>query len=266
MESASARCARAVVEYDGTEFAGSQYQPNARTVQGELEDAVTRLTTQRVRIRFAGRTDSGVHARGQVIAFCLPSDAGWLGWEELTRRLNATLPRDLSIRRLRPSPSRFDPRRDAIARVYRYRIRTAGSRRPLDRHWTLEIGERLDRDAMQAAGDRLVGEHDFAAFGSDPRGRTRRRIHELRIRTRGDLLEVTVVADAFLRRMVRSIVAVLLQVGRGRLAADDVNRMLDARERALHGKAAPARGLTLERVIYGRPRPAGPGASGARPA
>ena len=245
-------CARAVVEYDGTDFAGSQYQPNARTVQGELEGALGRLTGEAVRARFAGRTDAGVHARGQVVRFCVSADgrAAGLGWGELARRLNATLPRDLAVRRLRAARAQFDPRRDATARVYRYRIVTGGSRRPLQRFETLELSERLDADAMQAAADRLVGEHDFAAFGSDPRGRTRRHVRSLRVVRRGDLIEVTVVADAFLRRMVRSIVAVLLQVGRGRLAADNVRELLGTRERALHGRAAPARGLTLERVIY----------------
>lgn len=249
------RCARAVVEYDGTRFAGSQWQPNARTVQGELEDALTRLTGESVRIRFAGRTDAGVHATGQVISFCLSgaSRPARLGWRELHRRLNATLPRDLAVRRLQSAAPRFDPRRDAVARVYRYRIVTAGRRHPLERHHTLEITDRLDVDAMRAAARPLVGEHDFSAFGSDPRGRTRRRIHELQVRRRGERgerIEVTVVADAFLRRMVRSIVAVLLQVGSGRLAPEAVRDMLEAGERALHGRAAPPQGLTLERVIY----------------
>ena len=254
VHAAPLHCARAVVEYDGTGFAGSQWQPNARTVQGELEDALARLTGERIRVRFAGRTDAGVHATGQVVSFCLeaPERDGWIGWPELARRLNATLPRDLAIRRLRPTGRGFDPRREAVARVYRYRIVTGGQRRPLERHRTLSIDDRLDAAAMRAAAVRLVGEHDFAAFGSDPsgRGRTRRRIAELRVRASGDLVEVTVTADAFLRRMVRSIVAVLLQVGRGRLAPDAVVEILDARSRALHGRAAPARGLTLERVIY----------------
>src|SRR5436190_15176405 len=139
------RCARAVVEYEGTAFAGSQYQPNARTVQGELEEALNRLTGERVRISLAGRTDAGVHATGQVIAFCLArrSRGEGFSWSELQRRLNAVLPPDLAVQGLRTARAGFDPRRDAVARVYRYRIRMGGRARPLERHRTMEVADRL---------------------------------------------------------------------------------------------------------------------------
>jgi tRNA pseudouridine38-40 synthase len=241
-----------VLEYDGTDFAGSQYQPNARTVQGELEEALNRLTGERVRIHLAGRTDAGVHATGQVAAFCLPRrerDAG-LGWSRLRQRLNAALPPDLVVRSLRPAAAGFDPRRDARRRVYRYRIRMAGDRRPADRHRTLEIGELLDVAAMRVAAAQLVGERDFAALGSHATGSTVRQLEEVAVTRRGTLVEVRVTANAFLRRMVRSIAALLLEVGRGGLAADGVAQLLDAGTRALAGRAAPPRGLTLERVIY----------------
>jgi len=257
-----------VIEYDGTDFAGSQYQPNLRTVQGVLEEALNRLTGERVRVRFAGRTDAGVHATGQVGAFCLPrrSRGEGLGWPELRRRLNAVLPADLVVRSLQPAPIGFDPRRHAQRRVYRYRIRMGGDRRPLDRHRTLEIGDLLDVKAMRSAAASLIGERDFAALGSDPRGRTVRRLTEVSVTRRGSSLEIRVTANAFLRRMVRSLVAVLLEVGRGRLAPGEVAGLLSAGERALHGRAAPARGLTLERVVYsntvGRPRDA---AAASRP-
>jgi tRNA pseudouridine38-40 synthase len=251
---AARRCARAVLEYDGTAFAGSQVQPNARTVQGELEEALNRLTGERVRVRLAGRTDAGVHATGQVAAFCLRRRArrSAYAWPELRRRLNAVLPPDMAVRSLRAASPGFDPRRDARWRVYRYRIRMAGDMRPLDRHRTLEIDERLDVHAMRRAAERLVGERDFAALGRDDRGRTVRHLAEVRVTRRAGLVEVRVTADAFLRRMVRSIVAVLLDVGRGRTSPEEVGRLLAAPERALHGAAAPARGLTLERVIYDR--------------
>ena len=246
------RCARATIAYDGTAFAGSQYQPNARTVQGELEEALNRLTGERVRIRLAGRTDAGVHATGQVVAFCLARrrrGAGF-GWPELQRRLNAILPADLAVRSLRAASAGFDPRRDARWRVYRYRIRMAGSRQPVDRHRTLEIGDRLDVAAMRAAAAQLLGERDFGALGSDVRGRTVRHVSQVRVVARGASVEVVVTANAFLRRMVRSIVALLLEVGRGKLAPDEVPGLLERGGRALDGRAAPARGLTLERVVY----------------
>ena len=246
------RCARAVIEYDGTAFAGSQVQPNARTVQGELEKALNRLIGEATRVRLAGRTDAGVHATGQVAAFCYartPRRGG--GLPELRRRLNAALPPDLSVRSLRPATAGFDPRREARWRVYRYRIGMNGVRHPLDRHRTLEIDEPLDVAAMRAAAARMLGERDFAAMGADAHGRTVRHLAELSVVRHGDLLEIRVTANAFLRRMVRSIVALLMEVGRGRLAPEAVDRVLDVGARALHGRAAPPRGLTLERVIYG---------------
>jgi tRNA pseudouridine38-40 synthase len=126
----------------------------------------------------------------------------------------------------------------------------ASDKRPADRHRTLEIGDRLDVAAMRAAAAEFIGERDFAALGSDAGGRTIRHLREVSVVQRGTSVEVRVTANAFLRRMVRSIVALLLEAGRGRLAPGSVAAMLDAGERALHGRAAPARGLTLERVIY----------------
>jgi tRNA pseudouridine38-40 synthase len=245
------RCARAVIEYDGTAFAGSQVQPNARTVQGELEKALNRLIGEETRVRLAGRTDAGVHATGQVVAFCyrgeLPRGGGL---PELHRRLNAALPPDLTVRSLRAASPDFDPRRAARWRVYRYRILMNGVRHPLERHRTLEIDESLDVAAMQAAAARMLGERDFAALGADARGRTVRHLADLSVVRRGDLLEIRVTANAFLRRMVRSIVALLVEVGRGRLAPEAVDRVLVTGTRALHGRAVPPRGLTLERIVY----------------
>jgi len=255
MAAGEPRCARAVIEYDGTAFAGSQYQPNARTVQGELEEALNRLTGERVRVRFAGRTDAGVHATGQVIAFCLSGRSrrgrgSGSGWRELQRRLNAFLPDDVAVRGMRATPRGFDPRREAVARVYRYRIRMGGAAKPLERHRTLEISDPLDVAAMRVAATSITGERDFAALGSDAYGRTARHLSEVAVLRRGALVEIRVTGDAFLRRMVRSIAAILLEVGRGKLAPGDVAGLLDAPSRALHGRAAPARGLTLEKVIY----------------
>jgi tRNA pseudouridine38-40 synthase len=236
-------------------------------VQGALEEALNRLTGERVRIRLAGRTDAGVHASGQVVAFCLPPDpkrpTGDLS--ELRRRLNAALPPDVVVRSLRAAPAGFDPRRDARWRVYRYRIRTGGDRRPAERHRTLEIDGRLDVAAMQAAADALLGERDFASLGGTERGRpTVRHLREVAVVGRGSLVEVRVTANAFLRRMVRSIVALLLEVGLGRLDPEAAASMVSGSVRALHGRAVPARGLTLERVIYESKTNPGSGGAGTR--
>ena len=260
MTAGEPRCARAIVEYDGTAFAGSQYQPNARTVQGELEEALNRLTGERVRVRFAGRTDAGVHATGQVIAFCVASSSphrrgSGLGWRELQRRLNVLLPDDVAVRGMRATHRGFDPRREAVARVYRYRIRMGGVAKPLERHRTLEINDRLDVAAMRVAAASVTGERDYAALGSDTHGRTVRHLSEVTVLRRGTVVEIRVTGDAFLRGMVRSIAAILLEVGRGKLTPHDVAGLLDAPSRALHGRAAPARGLTLEKVIYPNTKP-----------
>jgi len=251
MTATAQRCARAVIEYDGTAFAGSQVQPNARTVQGGLEEALNRLIGERTRVRLAGRTDAGVHATGQVAAFCVPRvlPRGG-GLPELRRRLNAALPPDLAVRSLRAAPAGFDPRRDARWRVYRYRVLANGAKRPMERYRTLEIDDGLDVGAMQAAAARMLGERDFSSLGSHASGRTVRHLAEVTVHRRGDLVEVRVTANAFLRRMVRSLVALLLEVGRGRMAPEQVEGVLTSPGRALHGRAVPARGLTLERVIY----------------
>ena len=226
------RCARAVLEYDGTAFAGSQVQPNARTVQGELEEALNRLTGERVRIRLAGRTDAGVHATGQVAAFCIARRGRGEGfsWPELQRRLNALLPDDLAVRALRAAPPGFDPQAGRCGtRSTATGSGWAGDSRPLERHRTLEIGDRPDVAAMRAAAAVLPGGRDFAALGSDDHGRTVRHLSEVAVLRRGDLLEIRVTGDAFLRRMVRSIVAILLEAGRGGLTPRDVAGLLDAR-------------------------------------
>ena len=261
------RCARAVIEYDGTAFAGSQHQPNARTVQGTLEEVLNRLTGERVRIRLSGRTDAGVHASGQVVAFCLPPGAKRFtgDWSAFRRRLNGALPPDLAVRSLRAASAGFDPRRDATWRVYRYRIRTGGDRRPGERHRTLEIDDRLDVAAMRAAASLLVGERDFASLGGGDDGRrTVRHLREVTVTRRGTLVEVRVTANAFLRRMVRSIVALLVEVGSGGLAPDEAATLVDRPGRVLHGRALPARGLTLERVIYQSKNDERPGSRDAR--
>jgi tRNA pseudouridine38-40 synthase len=268
MAAGEPRCARAIIEYDGTAFAGSQYQPDARTVQGELEAALNRLTGERVRVRLAGRTDAGVHATGQVIAFCVARRGRGEGrsWRELQRRLNALLPDDVAVRGMRATHRGFDPRREAAARVYRYRIRMGGVAKPLERHRTLEINDRLDVAAMRVAAASITGERDYAALGSDTYGRTVRHLSEVAILRRGALVEIRVTGDAFLRGMVRSIAAILLEVGRGKLAPGDVAGLLDAPSRALHGRAAPARGLTFEKVIYSNTNPSARKASAQKEA
>jgi tRNA pseudouridine38-40 synthase len=245
-EGASVRY-RARVEYDGTDFNGFQVQPGGRTVQGELESALSRLSGgARVVVEGAGRTDTGVHARGQVIAFTY---RGRLGRQELQQALAAGLPNDIGIGPIAAVGKDFSPRHQARHREYRYQIWN-GPRSPLRERQSLGVRERLDVAAMAAAAKVFVGRHDFSAFGGADRQPVRR-LTRLSVIRRGDLITVTVVGDAFLRGMVRRIVAALLRVGHGRASAADLAEALREHRLAFHGEAAAPRGLTLWRVPMG---------------
>jgi len=239
---------RARVEYDGTDFAGFQAQPGTRTVQGELEAALSRLTGRiRSRIDGAGRTDAGVHALGQVIAFAY---SGRLTAAELERALAALLPPDVAIRDLRRVPIGFHPRFAARYREYRYTVWN-GPRSPLRERMALGVRVPLDDAAMARAASVLIGRHDFSSFGAADRQPVRI-IRWIRIRRAGSLVTIDVAADAFLRGMVRRIVALLLEVGHGKMDEDEVAAILASRRPALNGAVAPARGLCLRRVVIGR--------------
>jgi tRNA pseudouridine38-40 synthase len=244
---------RATVEYDGTDFAGFQVQrPGVRTVQGELEAALARLSDgARQPVDGAGRTDAGVHAAGQVIAFTY---AGRLDGAALEAALNGQLPPDVAIRDLRRVAPGFHPRRAARYREYRYTVWN-GPRSPLRERQALWIRVPLDAAAMERAAQAFVGRHDFSAFGTVVEDRTPvRTVHAVRVRRQGSLVTIDVRADAFLRGMVRRIVAVLLEVGDGTMTEQEVRAALAARVPARNGAAAPARGLCLRRVVLGRRR------------
>jgi tRNA pseudouridine38-40 synthase len=241
---------RARVEYDGTDFAGFQIQPGARTVQGELEAALTRISGgSRVRVAAAGRTDAGVHATGQVIAFTDPKGRSAT---ELARALDALLPGDVAIREVRRVPAGFNPRYAARYREYRYTIWN-GPRSPLRERFALGVRDPLDTAAMERAGSVLVGRHDFSAFGVAHRQPVRI-VHSIRVRRNGSLVTIDVAADAFLGQMVRRIVAVLLEVGHRRTTEEAVTAALASRRPAFSGAVAPAKGLCLRHVVLGSAR------------
>ncbi|MBI3750491.1 MAG: tRNA pseudouridine(38-40) synthase TruA [Chloroflexi bacterium] len=244
----SAQRYRATVEYDGTEFAGFQIQPGARTVQGELEAALARLTGGiRQPVDGAGRTDAGVHAIGQVVAFGYD---GPLAGEALAEAINGNLPRDVSIHDLRRAPAGFHPRYAARYREYRYTIWN-GPRSPLRERTALRVRNPLDTAAMARAATAFEGRHDFSAFGGvDPQ--PVRTIQFVRVHRRGAEVTIDVRAEAFLRGMVRRIVAALIGVGTGRITEPEIRAALAATEPAFGGAAAPARGLCLRRVALGR--------------
>ena len=251
MTESARRRYRARVEYDGSDFAGFQLQREARTVQGELEAALANLNRgERVVVDGAGRTDAGVHATGQVIAFTY---AGRLDGRALEQAVNALLPRDVAIRDVTPVAAGFHPRRAARYREYRYTVWN-GPRSPLRERTALGVRVPLDATAMAEAASVFIGRHDFSSFGGADRS-TVRTVHAVRVRRQGQVVMIDVRADAFLRGQVRRMVAALLEVGQGRLTATGLAAALAVGRPALDGAMAPPHGLCLRHVALGR-RPA----------
>lgn len=240
----------ATVEYDGTDYYGFQLQPNRATIQGELERALGRITQQTVRVHGAGRTDAGVHARGQVISF----QVSWMHpLDDLHRALNAVLPVDVAIRDLALADDGFHARFSAKSRTYVYTVYNNAVRSPLLARFAHHVPSPLHVEAMTEAASALVGCHDMAAFGQPPTGtQTVRNVYraEWRSTSRDGLIEFEIQANAFLRGMVRRIVGSLLQVGSGMLTRDEFVDLLASRDLARCGVRAPACGLCLERVSY----------------
>jgi tRNA pseudouridine38-40 synthase len=239
---------RLIVEYDGTDFHGWQLQPDRRTVQGTLEEALQRLLGQPTRVAAAGRTDAGVHACAQVVCFQSERDLPLL---TLRRALNALTPEDLTVCAADVVSDDFDPRRAARSRRYVYRIWNRAAPSPFWRRYAWHIPRALDGEAMQAAAAVLVGEHDFSSFratGCDARHPVRRVLHS-GLEHRGALLHYEIEATAFLRHMVRNIVGTLVEVGQGK-RSPDFAALLAARDRTLAAATAPAHGLCLVEIRY----------------
>jgi tRNA pseudouridine38-40 synthase len=240
---------RARVEYDGTDFSGFQLQRNARSVQGELEAALARLNGgERVVVDGAGRTDAGVHAQGQVIAFTARSE---VPVAVLQRAVNALLPRDVAIRDLRRAPDGFHPRYAARYREYRYTVWN-GPRSPLRERHALGVRRQLNIAAMAEAASVFEGRHDFTAFGGATDRDPVRTVHSVRVRRDGRLVTIDVRAESFIRGQVRRMVAGLVEVGLDKMDAAGIRAALAGRSPALNGAAAPAKGLCLRRVVLGR--------------
>ena len=238
----------AAIEYDGTDYLGFQLQAQGVTVQGEIERALTAVTQEEIRIIGAGRTDAGVHARGQVIAF---STAWRHPIEELQRALNAVLPVDIAVRGLRSVAEAFHPRFDAVSREYRYTIFNRPLRSPLVRRFAYHFPRPLDVAAMNEAAGTLVGSHDFASFGRAPQGdNTVREVYRAQCSPEEPFVYFDIVANAFLYRMVRSLVGTLLLVGTGELSPHGFEEILRSADRSTAGQVAPAHGLCLMKVNY----------------
>lgn len=245
-----ARNLKLVIEYDGTDFSGWQVQPERRTVQGVIEDALFDLAGERARVTGAGRTDAGVHALGQVASVRTALE---LAAERIGPALNARLPDDVRIISVEDAPESFHARYDATSRSYFYLI--GGAESPIWRRNRWFVRAELDAEAMRGALETLVGEHDFSSFaltGSEPEHH-RCRVTEISLECDvrfGGLTVVGIVANRFLRGMVRSIVGTLVQVGTGKLTPAGFGEILEARDRGAAGPTAPPMGLYLSEVRY----------------
>ena len=244
---------RLLIAYDGTGFRGWARQPEVRTVAGVLEEALARLVGEPRHLTVAGRTDAGVHARGQVASFPAP---GHLDPERVQRALNAMLAPEVVVREARWAPEGFDARHSATSREYLYRIDTGPVPDPFDARYVWHRPGELGVASMRTAASHLVGNHDFASFCRVP-GRqagTVRTLRTLTVASRGDRVGIRAVAPSFLHQMVRSLAGTLAWVGDGRIDPDAMPGILAARSRGAAGPMAPAHGLTLVRVGYGRRR------------
>ncbi len=237
------------IEYDGTEYLGSQLQRSGPTIQGELERALEQLTSTFTRVSLAGRTDAGVHALGQVAAFTTPAP---YPPDTFRRALNAHLPDDIKVRAAHDVAASFDPRREAASRTYCYAILNRDAPSPLLRRYTHHVAQALAVDAMDMAARSLEGRRDAASFGGTlGAGRSSVRTVQLcRVFKQGDLVLLVIRANAFLQGQVRRTAGTLAHVGAGKLDGDGFLRIRDAAQAGAAGPALPAQGLCLLAVEY----------------
>ena len=261
------RTIKLTLQYDGTGYVGWQRQAEGASIQSLIEDALARIEGKPVTVTGAGRTDAGVHALGQIATVVL---AHPIECADLRRALNAMLPDAIRVIDASEAGLGFHPRSDASSKTYRYTVVNAPIISPFEVRYAWHVPVPLDQDRMRQALGAIIGTHDFAAFrsaGSDVKT-TVRTVFEAALDAEavsgvgalaGVRLFITIVADGFLRHMVRAIVGTIVEVGSGRRSADEVARVLASSDRSLAGRTAPARGLWLVRVTYGPPAGARPG-------
>jgi tRNA pseudouridine38-40 synthase len=236
------------IEYDGASFKGWAAQPGLRTVQGELEAALVTVLRESVKLTVAGRTDTGVHALGQVASFVTSGEVK----EDLARRLNGVGPDDIAVTAASVVEDGFDARHSAKSRSYRYRLVTRSASNPFERGRALWWPYRLDLDALKACAATLLGNHDFTAFTPTQTSHIRfdRNIYLAGWGQEDGILTFRITADAFMRNMVRILVGTMLEVANDRRSVASFTKLLDGAPRTAAGDTAPPHGLYLESVSY----------------
>ena len=239
-----------IVEYDGTNYHGSQLQANEPTIQGEMEKALRKLTGERIRVKAASRTDAGVHARGQVVSFRTGSA---LPLKAFVEGMNHYLPRDIAVKEAFRVDDAFDARRTAISREYQYYILNSPTRSPVREGFSYLVSGHLDIGAMKQACQALIGRHDLASFvtsAETAKKSTVRNVLKAEIEQDGDVVVLDIEANSFLPHQVRNTVGSLIRVGQGKMTVDEFYSMVEAKQPGLAGPTAPAGGLCLMQVNY----------------
>ncbi len=237
------------IEYDGTDFNGWQIQPNQRTIQDEIQKAVKIMCRQDIKIYGAGRTDAGVHAKGQVANFHISSH---ISCNRFAPALNSILPKDIVIKKSIEVDKGFHSRYSAVAKEYKYIIYNDTTRSSILRNYSYYVNYNLDIQKMQRASKTLIGTYDFKTFMSSGSsiGDTVRTIYSLNIESEKNIIEITIKGNGFLYNMVRIIVGTLIDIARGKIQEKAIKNILYSKNRETAGHTAPAQGLYLQQVFY----------------
>lgn len=241
---------RLTIQYDGTNYAGWQFQKNAKSIQEVIEGALKKIIGEKVNLVGSGRTDSGVHAKGQVANFKTHSK---LPLENIQKALNSALPKDIVITNIKEAGLKFNSQHDARSKLYRYALSTGDFVDPFLRRFVSRCRYKLEIGAMRNTARHLLGRHDLRSFQTkDDRveKNTVRTIKHIKIEKYGKLVYIYIEADGFLYNMARTIAGTLIEVGRGKISADKVKEILLKKDRAFSGPTAPANGLCLLKVKY----------------
>jgi len=242
-----------IIEYDGTDYHGLQLQANQPTIQGEIEEALYKLTGKKTRIAAASRTDTGVHALGQVVSFRTESV---LPLETFIKGLNYYLPKVIAVKEAHQVADSFNVRRDALSREYRYYILNSLTRSPLRQGFCYFVPGQLNIEEINKACQALIGKHDLASFASELDGTlksTVRTVYRAEMVRDEDMAIFNMVANSFLPHQIRNTVGALIRVGLGKMTIEDFHSIIELRKPGLAGPTAPGRGLCLIKVNYAKP-------------